>query len=234
MKLDIAIQNWDHFFLLAKDFNRRFKTKTYLIYDTIDNIAKKYNLIDYNNMHFYWKEQVDSAFTKSNRFSSNKIDWNPDFYWLNNLVSFKKSFEQCGFTVLNPVCLHYTTKKHFVHPGQFRFHLLYKTYKKKIPLIITDYTKSLPSLGIAKYNFNSKYHYYREVANHWLDKHNQYDFYQEVYSTDQNLLDNSFGKLEKLNEIRTFEKKGNNIYCNETLIMHCINGIWMPYLGDHY
>lgn len=232
MTEDIAIENWDHFVNLTKDFNKKNKTATYLLFDTIDSINKKYQIIDVENLHFYYKSLIDNAFAKSDKFASSDISQNNSFYFLNNIVTFKKSFQQFGYQILNPINIHYTEKKIFVHPGQFRINLLAKHYSKKIPFIITDYTQTLPRLGLAKFNFNPNFHRYRLINNHWLDKFNQHKLYQEVYSNDNNFLDKSFGHLDKLNEHREFVKIKNNIYCNGELILFFDNNIWQPNLEE--
>ena len=225
----IHIKDYEHFITLSLDFDKQHNTRTMLSHMTLQEIAEKYSHWNAKTINAEWERNVAAAFGNKNVRNSNEMHIS-DFTHFNNIVTFRNSFEQFGFRVLNPLHVHYSKDYCTAHPGNKRIRILYDVYKEKIPVIITDYSRTHPKLGFAKYNFPRQRLYYNFSKNHFLKEKIDCAMIKEVLSKDDEFLDNSFSKANHLKEQRIFEYKKDKVYCNNTCILSKENGVWIPQL----
>lgn len=221
----VHIKNQEHFIVLSLDFDKKYNTRTMLTHMTIKEIAENYSHWNTNTINAEWERNVAAAFGKNNIRYSNEMDIS-EFTHFNNIVTFRNSFKQFGLRVLNPIHIHYSANYSAAHPGNKRIRLLYDVYKEKIPVIITDYSKTHPKLGFDKFNFSGQKLYYNFSKNHFLKNKFNCEMIKEVLPTDNEFEDNSFSKANRLKTVRTFEYKNNKVYCDNYCILSKENGLW--------
>ena len=224
------IQDWEHFVKLSKKFDKKYKTKTMLFYMHLQEIAHTYSTWNADSINLEWERQIGIIFENSNvRHSSSMMK--SEFTHLNNIVSFANSFKQFGFNIVHPIHIHYYPEQSIIHPGNKRIRILYEHYKKPVPVVITDYTRTHKNKGFGTYKFENKNLYYEMVETHHTDKQNRYPMYKELNSAPEGFFnDTSFGKNDHLRSPRIFEYRKNTVFCNHHPILEKVNNKWQTIL----
>ncbi len=137
MKLQATkIESYQHFVDLSNQFDRYYKTKTYISFLTLTEINKIFLQI---NPHMYLSHLINELFKKNKIVYSNEPWLNDSHIGKLNALSKIITDIRSGIGITSPISMGwFNTAKVAMHPGNTRL-LLHELYHKQIPVVITDH-----------------------------------------------------------------------------------------------
>jgi len=224
---DIEIKSHLDFVQTTNFFDIAYGSTTYVGYDTISTMLKKFPLDsanDFNlNEHNAITQNINYVFSHFNIFDiKNYQDFKDKraIRFFNHIYCLLCDIKQ-GKPLISPFSItRYPNGQNFLHPGAKRI-LLHNVYHDPIKYIVTDFTHN----PLKIYNFKT-FNFDWSVGDYWISyRYRKNIMHKELFGVPKTNKRNDFISVEYVTD-RIFEYTGNTVRVNDVNIMKKQNGVW--------
>lgn len=224
---DIEIKSHLDFVQTTNFFDITYGSTSYVGYDTISTMLKKFPLDSANNFnlneHNAIVENIDLVFEHFNTFDiKNYQDFKHKgaIRFFNHIYCLLCDLKQ-GKPIVSPFSItRYPNGYNLLHPGAKRI-LLHNVYNDQIKYIVTDFTLNPPKMyDIQTFDFDWS------AGEYWISyRYRKNIFHKELFGVPKTNSRNDFISVEYVTD-RIFEYTGKAVRVNDTTIMKKHNDIW--------